>query len=175
MLMDKKIYNVEVIGAGLALLYAVSCLIFINYLNIPEDKLRMAVYLFFFGLLCAGSVAVITLREWGRKLLIATSSVMLTCLAVRFIPQVDLVPLGYLFLNIIVLLYFTQSNIKSQFHRGKYVAWKKSILIIDDDDGLIRVVRPVLLSHGYAVLTAPTGEDGLQIVQTQNRTWSCWT
>jgi CheY-like chemotaxis protein len=28
-------------------------------------------------------------------------------------------------------------------------------------------VRPLLLSHGYAVLTAPTGEDGLQIVQTQ--------
>lgn len=166
-MMDKKIYNVEIIGAGLALLYAVSCLIFINYLNIPEYKLRMVVYLSFFGLLCTGSVAVINLREWGRKLIIATSSVMLASLVVRFIPQVDLVPLGYLFLNIIVLLYFTQSKIKSQFHSGRYVAWKKSILIIDDDDGIIRAIRPVLLSHGYAVLTAPTGEEGLLIAQTQ--------
>jgi CheY-like chemotaxis protein len=165
--MDKKIYNIEVIGTGLALLYAVSCLIFINYLNIPEYKLRMIFYFSFFGLLCVGSVAVIKLKEWGRKLLIAMSSVMLVSLFIRFIPQVDLVPLGYLFLNIIVLLYFTQSKIKAQFHNGQYGAWKKSILIIDDDEVVVKIVRPVLLSHGYSVLAAQTGEDGLQIVQNQ--------
>jgi len=163
----KKIYTVEIIGSSLALLYAISCLIFINYLNIPEYKLRAAVYLLLFGSLCIGSIAVIRLKEWGRKLLIVVSSAMLVCLFIKFLPQVDLVPLGYLFLNIIILLYFTQKNIKSQFHRGRYQAWKKSILLIDDDDGVIKVVRPLLLSRGYAVLTAMTGEDGLMIVRAQ--------
>jgi UDP-N-acetylmuramate--alanine ligase len=35
--MDKKIYNVEMIGFGLAILYAVSCLVFVHYLKIPEE------------------------------------------------------------------------------------------------------------------------------------------
>ena len=165
--MNNKFYNVEIIGFGLALLYSVSCLAFFNYLDIPEFKLRTMVYLVLFGLLCVGSVAVILLREWGRKLLIVLSSVMLAGLAVRFLPQVDFVPLAYLFLNIIVLLYFTQSNIKNQFHSGRFSTWNRSVLIIDDDEGIIKAVRPILLSHGYSVLTALTGEDGLQIVHTQ--------
>ena len=165
--MSKRIYNIEVIGSGLALLYAVSCLIFVNYLNIPEYKLGSFVYLFLFGLLGVGSVAIITLKEWGRKLLIVMSSAMLVCLFIRFIPQVDLVPLGYLFLNMIVLLYFTQSKIKSQFRSGAHGAWQKSILIIDDDEGIIGVVRPILLMNGYSVLTASTGEDGFQIAHNQ--------
>jgi len=165
--MSKKIYTIEIIGVGLTLLYAVSCSIFINYLNIPEYKLRMAIYVSLFGLLCIGSIAVVTLREWGRKLLIAMSSVMLVGLFIRFLPQVDWVPLAYLFLNIIVLLYFTQSNIRMQFHSASYGAWKKSILIVDDDEAFIKMVRPILLSRGYSVLTASTGESGLQIVQSQ--------
>jgi CheY-like chemotaxis protein len=163
----KKIYNIEIIGIGLAFLYAVSCLAFINYLNIPGYQVRSTVFLALFGLLSVGSVAVIMLKEWGRKLLIITSSVMLACLVIRFIPKVDLVPLAYLFLNIIVLLYFTQSGIKSQFRSGRSKAWNKSILIVDDDESIIKIVRLILLSHGYAVLTAPTGEDGLQIINLQ--------
>lgn len=165
--MQKKIYNVEIIGFGLALLYAISCLAFINYLNIPGFKLHTAVYVIIFGALFLGSIGVITLKEWGRKLLILMNAVVLVCLVVRFIPQIDLAPLAYLFLSIIVLLYFTQSKVKQQFHKGKYGAWQRSILVIDDDEAIIKTVRPILLSHGYAVLSALTGEDGLQIIHTQ--------
>jgi CheY-like chemotaxis protein len=92
---------------------------------------------------------------------------MLFCLAVRFIPQIDLVPLAYLFLSFIVLLYFTQSKVKLQFLKGKYDPWHRSILVIDDDEMIFKILRPVLFSHGYSVLTASSGEDGLQITKMQ--------
>jgi len=117
--MQKKMYDVAVIGFGLTLLYAISCLAFVNYLNIPEFKLRTAVYVVLFGALCIGAVGVMTLKEWGRKLLIVLNAIMLFCFVVRFIPQIDLVPLAYLFLSFIVLLYFTQSKIKVKFLKGK--------------------------------------------------------
>lgn len=165
--MEKKVYNVEIIGFVLALLYATSCLIFLQYLNIPGFERYTIVYGVLFGTLFIGSLAVIALKEWGRKLLVVLNSAMLLFLAARYIPQIDLIPLGYLFLNVIVLLYFTQSKIKWQFHMGKYDAWNRSILIVDDDEVIIKTLRPMLLSHGYAVLTASSGEDGLQIANTQ--------
>jgi len=165
--MHKKIYNIEIIGVGLALLYAVSCFVFVQYLDIPEFKFRSMIYALLFGLLFVGSLGVMTLKEWGRRLIIVLNGIMFLCIAAKYIPKIDLVPLAYLFMNLIVLLYFTQSNIKFQFHSGKYHAWKRSILLVDDDEALIKLIRPVLLSHGYSVLTATTGEDGLQIAQTQ--------
>lgn len=166
--MDKKINSVVIIGLGLALLYATSCLVFLQYLNIPGFEGYTLYYGVLFGALCACSLAVIALREWGRKLLIVLNAAMIVLLALQYLPKVDLIPLGYLFLNIIVLLYFTQTKIKWQFCSGRSIAWNKSILIVDDDETLIKTLRPLLLSNGYAVLTALSGEDGLQIAQVQN-------
>ncbi len=166
--MEKKIYNVEIIGFGLTLLYAVSCLIFVKYLNIPEFKLRTIIYVVLFGALCIGSIGVMMHKEWGRKLLIAFNFVMLACLTIRFLPKVDFVPVAYLFLSIIVMLYFSQSKIKLQFHSGRHDSWHRSILIIDDDEIIHKIVRPILFSHGYSALTASSGEDGLQIARMQN-------
>lgn len=165
--MAKKLYSVEIIGFVLALLYATSCLIFLHYLNIPGFEQYTAVYGVLFGALFIGSLAVSALKEWGRKLLIAVNAVMLFFLVARYIPEIDLIPLGYFFLNVIVLLYFSQAKIKWQFHARKYAAWNRSVLIVDDDEAIIKVLRPVLLSHGYSVLAATSGEDGLQIARTQ--------
>lgn len=165
--MQKKIYTIEIIGFGLALLYAVSCFAFINYLNIPEIKTRIAIFMVLFGALCIGSLGVMTLKEWGRQLLIVVNFIMLVCLVIQFIPKVDFVPLSYFFLSIIILLYFTQANIKLQFHKRAYDAWHRSILVIDDDETICKIVRPILFSHGFSVLTANTGEDGMQIARTQ--------
>ena len=164
---EKKIYNIEAIGVGLALLYAISCLAFIKYLNIPELSTQTMVYVILFGTLFIGSIAVVLLKEWGRKLLILLNSIMLVCLVARFIPAVELVPLAYLFLNVIVLLYFTQSRVRTQFHNEKFDAWNRSILVIDDDEMVSKIVRPILFSYGFSVLAANTGEDGLQVAKTQ--------
>ena len=165
--MARRTYNVEIIGCGLALLYAISCLIFVQYLNIPEFKLRMTVYVILFGALFIGSVAVIRLNEWGRKLLLILNAAMFVCLTIRYIPQIGLVPIAYLFMNVIVFLYFSQKEIKWQFYAARHRAWNKSILLVDDEEVVVRTLRPILLSYGYSVLTASTGEDGLQIAEKQ--------
>jgi len=165
--MKKIIRNVEIIGFGLAVLYAVSCLAFVKYLNIPELKIRTGIYVILFGSLCVGAIGVMTLNEWGRKLLIVINIAMLGFLALRFLPEIDLAPLAYLFLSIIVILYFTQQKVKRQFHMGRYDAWNRSILVIDDDESIGKIVRPILFSHGYSVLTAETGEEGIQVAKKQ--------
>ena len=43
----------------------------------------------------------------------------------------------------------------------------KSVLIVDDDEGLIKTIRPLLINNGYSVLTANSGEDGLVIARNQ--------
>ena len=41
------------------------------------------------------------------------------------------------------------------------------VLIVDDDEGILKTVQRILLPNGYSVLTAVTGERGLQIAKLQ--------
>jgi len=43
----------------------------------------------------------------------------------------------------------------------------KTILVVDDDKGLIKMVETGLSGQGYGVLSANTGEGGLQIAQNK--------
>ncbi|MCK5083527.1 MAG: response regulator [Candidatus Omnitrophica bacterium] len=165
--MEKKEYNVKIVGVSLAVLYATWCLVFLQYINIPGFEEYTFLYGVLFGVLFVVSLAIVALKEWGRKMLIVINSVMLVFLAARYIPGVDLIPLGYVILSIIVLLYFTQPKIKRRFLSEKVGAWNKSILIVDDDETIIKTLRPILLSHGFSVLAAGSGEDGLQIINAQ--------
>ncbi len=164
--MLKKVYDVKVIGVGLAVLYAISLVIFLRFAGIADLPFRTYFYIVLFVVLFIGSLAVISLQEWGRKVIVTVNGFMFFCLAARYIPRIDLVPLAYLSMNVIVFLYFSQASIRLYFHGRKFKEWK-SVLVIDDDETLIRTIRPVLISHGCSVLIAGTGEEGLQIVKSQ--------
>ena len=41
------------------------------------------------------------------------------------------------------------------------------VLVVDDDETLQKTVRAILLDNGYAVLTASTGESGIEIAKKQ--------
>lgn len=43
----------------------------------------------------------------------------------------------------------------------------KRILIIDDDQGLLKLMAAFLTSHGYQVATAADGEEGLEAIRQQ--------
>ena len=43
----------------------------------------------------------------------------------------------------------------------------QSVLVIDDDETITKTIRPVLISNGFSVLSASTGEDGLRIAREQ--------
>ena len=49
----------------------------------------------------------------------------------------------------------------------------KSILIVDDDEMVVTMLRPILISNGYAVLSAETGEIGLEIARKQKPDLIC--
>ena len=44
----------------------------------------------------------------------------------------------------------------------------KKILVVDDDRGFLKMVRAHLMNHGFAVLTADTGEKGIQLAQKKS-------
>ena len=57
-------------------------------------------------------------------------------------------------------------KIKETFQRDSTTS-KKKILIIDDDKGLLKMMRVNLTAKGFDVLIAETGEKGLQIAKRQ--------
>jgi CheY-like chemotaxis protein len=113
-----------------------------------------------------GAVAVVTQREWGRRLVIFFNMLIIVYFMIRYLPQIEILDLSYLFLSIIVLLYFNQDKIKYKFYNKQH-AYNQSILIIDDDIMYIKTIRPILMSAGYSVLAAQTGEEGMQIAKNQ--------
>lgn len=164
--MLKKVYDLKIIGSGLAILYASSLIVFLKFSGIAELPLRTYFFIPFFAVLFIGALAVINLLEWGRKLILTMNAFMFFCLFFRYIPKTDVVPFAYIFMNIIVFLYFSQSSIKLYFHGRKFKQWR-SILVVDDDETTIKTIRPILISHGCSVLNADTGEEGLQIAKSQ--------
>ena len=69
-------------------------------------------------------------------------------------------------MSILVALFYSQNKVKVRFNGTVLGKWK-SILIVDDDEALVKTVRPILIANNYAVLTAVTGEDGLHIAKNQ--------
>jgi len=42
------------------------------------------------------------------------------------------------------------------------------ILVVDDDEDILNLIKGYLSSRGYQVVTAPTGEDGIRLAHMQN-------
>ncbi len=164
--MRKIISDVKLIGIGLAVLYAVSVFVFLGLLNIPEYEAKIAIYFVLFVGLFFASLAVALLKEWGRKLIIVLNGILFIGFLSRYIPQIDLVPMGYFLMSFIIFMYFNQEKVSVQFHQSTKAKWK-SILVVDDDEIHLKTIRPILISQGYSVLTADSGEYGLQIAKTQ--------
>jgi CheY-like chemotaxis protein len=164
--MKKIDTNIQLIGVCLAALYAVSFLIILGFIQIPEYKTKMSIYVILFGSLFLASLAIVFAKEWGRKLLVLLNGFMVLALVVKYIPQIDLIPGVYFALSFIVFVYFSQDKVVFQFlsaHRGTW----KSVLVVDDDPILLKMVRPILMNNGYSVLTALSGEEGLTIAKSQ--------
>jgi CheY-like chemotaxis protein len=44
----------------------------------------------------------------------------------------------------------------------------KTVLIVDDDISVHKMLEPILTTHGYQVISAKTGEEGLQAAKEKN-------
>ena len=110
------------------------------------------------------SIVLITQKqEWGRKLMVVISAFMCFYLAATPIYQNRSISL--ILIIFVLMIYYILPKTKTQFKgRGEgHLGSNKKILVVDDDKGLLKVLRANLMSHGFSVITADTGEKGLQL------------
>ncbi len=170
--MHTKFKDIRIIGWLLAILYGTSLAVYLQSFSttlITQISVRPVILSFLLTVLLIGSIAVIQLKEWGRTLLIFCNAIMGIYLVSPYILK-DLIPVSFSFMNIIIILFFSQRQIYIYFRHVRVNIsngqWK-SILVIDDDEALLKTLRPILMTHGYSVLTANSGEEGLQVARAQ--------
>jgi len=165
--MYKKLMGVNICGAvGIVIALAVlqSMTLFVSQ-GMPFLILPM-IYAVSFSL---SAIAVIKLRSWARILYIYLMVVWvglgLSLFLTASMLKVD--PFNMIeFLSIFVLpatfsiSYLVKPTIRSRFDEAIHWLGKK-ILVIDDDQGFVAMLKTNLIARGFDVVTALTGERGL--------------
>lgn len=162
----RNIDSLTVIGYGLTVLYGASLWTYLGAFRATEFWSHATILSLMFLFLFCNSFFIVQHVEWSRKILVLLNSIM----AVYFIalnwvyPQY--IQVGYVFINIALVLFFEIKRIKVIFQKD-WETVRKSILVVDDDEGLQKTIKRILLSHGYSVLSAMTGERGIQVAKLQ--------
>jgi len=164
--MSKESNSVKMISGGLLLVYLLSIFYFRNF-DIKGFDNHGVIGTLLFVLMVVGAVGAIFLKEWGRKLLMAINFGMVFYFLLLYISRQEIILTSYAFMSCITVLFYGQEKTKIAFIGEAKGIVRKSILIIDDDPGLVKTVKPILLNKGYSVLTANTGEKGIQIAKKQ--------
>ncbi len=179
--MLKRSGSIMTISYLLALLYAVS---FFYYLTSAVISVifhsALAVSVMCLILFC-GAVALAVGRPWGRLVLVYGNILFFIIgiwVVLLFPEMISVAPfdeaiflkslfLGSLFFAAVIALYFAQYHIRLMIHPElKYL--RKCILVVDDDEGIQRTLKRLLLPIGYSVLAATSGERGLQVAKSQH-------
>lgn len=139
-----------------------------QYRSIAEFQHYTVVLWVLYFLQLIGLVAVLDLREWGRKLVIAANVAMCVYAILRatFLSHgMDFFQLLSLLIYALVIFFFLQPKIKEQFSKALARAPRngKTILIVDDEKGLLTMAKSALLWKGFSVLLAETGEKGIVV------------
>jgi len=162
---------IRIISALLALFYGFT--VFKNLCIFQNVSFQIHLQILNILLIIAALSALGTaaLKDWARKLLILANVAIFfffTATALYLIPMQN--PSFYvgafIFLSIIVCLYFNQLKVKLAI-MGPAAQLRKSILLVDDDPAILKTLKSALLSSGYSVLTAASGEKGLQVAKNQ--------
>jgi len=157
---------VKTVGTGLSVIYALTFPVYLDLVRDPAFRVAGAFILGLLLVLLIGSLGVVMFREWARQLLIVGNAVMgfgLLALMPSYPEQVE--PF-YIFVNLGAILFLSRTPVRLPF-RPELKYARKSVLVIDDDEGFLKTVSHILLSRGYSVLTATSGERGIQIARLQ--------
>jgi len=164
---SSRIDSLQVIGYGLSLLYGISFWWYLDGFRATEFWHHATVLSLMFLVLFCNSFFVVRHLEWSRKILITFNVMMALYLIFLTVVYSDrYIQPGYIFINIAVVLFFNLKRVKVVFKKDWATA-RKSILVVDDDEGLQMTLKKILLSSGYSVLSAMTGERGIQIARLQ--------
>ena len=117
------------------------------------------------------TIAISQYQEWGRKLIVVTS--FFICFYFMFnLTMPNRTPLSLILIIVVLMLYYILPKTKIQFLQGREDAVagvkSKKILVIDDDKALLKMLRVSLINYGMDVLTADTGEKGLELAEKKD-------
>lgn len=162
--MPKPVLSVPAISYALSIFYGTSFFVYLTSLIPSLGELLLLVLFSLILFFCTLSAA--KLKENARRNLINFNILLWGYSLFLFKSYPDLVPLSYIWMYLVVCLFFSLPSVKAQFLPvGSGV--RKSILVVDDDEGILRTVQQILLANGYSVLTAASGEKGIQIANLQ--------
>ncbi len=176
----KKKFAVKIISYALALLYAVSFFYYLSGIAVESIFHYSSIFGIMFLVLFVGAVALAVGKKWGRGLLVYGNIVFFIIgmwLLMLFPNMIKIgtfqeavffksIFFGGLFMAVVIAAYFMQTHIRMVVD-PEWRFSRKSILVVDDDEGIQITLKRVLLDRGYSVLSAMTGERGLQIATTQ--------
>ncbi len=162
--MPQRLSRIAFIGYPLIVLYSV--FILINLYALRAGPRPAILLILFYGFLIVCSVSVIRLQDWGRRYLVVFNGVMCLYYLSYSLRRPEWDAVCYFLVHLIILFYFIQDHIKASFLL-RFRVVRKSILVVDDDRSVLRTVQQVLLSKGFSILTASTGEKGLEIARDQ--------
>ncbi len=161
-----RLDSLSLIGYGLTALYGVSLWYYIGTFRFGEFWSHATFLSLMFLVLFINSFFVVAHIEWSRKVLTSLNVVMAIYILVLHWYYPGYVHLSYVFVNIALVLFFDLKRIKVIFQKD-WETVRKSILVVDDDEGLQKTIKRILLSSGYSVLSAMTGERGIQVAKLQ--------
>ncbi|MFH1359782.1 MAG: response regulator [Candidatus Omnitrophota bacterium] len=186
--MSKRSVGITAIGYGLSLVYGIGLAIYLgafivsfvdqgavlqsalftNEFNSLEEFQRYAVIIW---VLCLpqliGLLGVLNLKEWGRKLVVFMNIVSCVYVIYRMgfvVKGVDPLSIALILIYIGIIAFLSWSKIKDQFI-SDVKTFQKRILIVDDDRGLLKLVKSVLTRKGFHVYAVNTGEKGLRLTK----------
>ncbi len=131
----------------------------------PFDLTKFWLTFLYFGLFICALIS-FRLREWARVGLIFLN----LCACVTYLIFYVYAAKDFYLCNILVTggtaFVFNHKDVKP-FFQNRRPQSRKSVLIVDDDEGALKTVKNILLNEGYSVLTAASGERGLQVAKQQ--------
>ncbi|MCK5579987.1 MAG: response regulator [Candidatus Omnitrophica bacterium] len=158
--------SIAIISYGFGLFYATTFSTYLSATAFPPFYLPGMVLAVLYAGLFVSACAAAQLYEKGRQGLVLGNALVYfySLFLMKNFP--DFIQPAYLYLHIIGVLFYVQGKIKRQFVPGEACSGdKKTVLIVDDDEGMRILVKGILAPQGYEILTAGTGEEGLTIAQ----------
>ncbi|MFA5059507.1 MAG: response regulator [Candidatus Omnitrophota bacterium] len=120
------------------------------------------------------SVGLLFLQEWARKILFFLSFFLIVFYAYAFnfiaLLNQHITPLSFIAIVmplVLTVFFLNLSGVKKYFQK-MLIQPKGTILAIDDDRGLLKLLKVNLTSKGFDVVTALTGEQGLELARKRH-------
>ncbi len=161
--------SILIYGAGLAFIaYHLPFILGIppSFNNLSADSRDILILWICYFFQFIGLIGMVGVREWGRQLFIAAAFITIFyILASVFLERrvLEISVWSALGVSFLLAIFFQRSSVRKIFQYTPPSS--KKILVIDDDRGLLVMLKSNLTKNGFSVMMAQNGEQGLELAR----------